>query len=181
MPCYLSKRTVERQTIQAMLQGMDVFLPGLSTWMAAWPQADLEPGTAGWKVGEYAVAQLRHQLFTQQEQMRSLEQQAERLEALYLQEQGAHASNILAVRKEQQQAQSLLTEAHEQIQQLRLTEQNLRQQLQQQQACHARQVQGLEARIADLNRLIARQHLELVDLMGEAYAQTQSLPALPAK
>lgn len=169
MPFCVNKPAAQREAVLALLQGLDSQIHGMAGFWMGWSEADLEPAAAGRKVGEYLageLAQLRGQLVAQERQIASLLQYNERLSA-------ANESSAAA------QGRRELQEAHRQTCQARLNEQTLRQTLQQQQTLHERQIQALEAQLADHRRLIARQHHELVDLMGEAYTQTQPPAELP--
>jgi hypothetical protein len=173
---YVNKLAAQREAVLALLQGMDSHLTGLAGWIADWSETDLEPANVGCKVGEYLageLTQLRRQLAAQDSQIASLLEYSNRLSA------ANETSAAAQVRRELHEARRQLEAAHQQTLQARLNEKTLSETIQQQRIVHERQIQALETQLADHRRLIARQHHELVDLMGEAYTQSQPAVELP--
>lgn len=172
MPFFTSKQDVQRSTLAALLQGLDSVLPGLVGWFAARPNS--EPEALGRQLGENLLAELNSLQSTityQESQIQALNKSVSHLF------DQIHASPTATMRRELEDAKAEAANLQAQLAKAEQAFQELKRQSAQANARHAQQVAQLQDVLADYKRLNARQHLELVDLMGDAYTPTNQPPA----
>jgi t-SNARE complex subunit (syntaxin) len=172
MPFFTSKQDVQRSTIAALLQGLDSVMPGLVGWLVARP--NLEPEALGRQLGENLLAELNRLQSTISYQESQIQALNKSFSHLFDQ---IHASPTAAMRRELEKTKGDAANLQTQLAKAEQALQELKRQNAQANAQHAQQVAQLQAALADYKRLNARQHLELVDLMGDSYTSTNHPPA----
>jgi len=172
MPFFTSKHEIQRATMAAFLDALYNVIPSLAEQLNVKP--DLEPGALGRRLGESLAAELDRLRNT-------LTLQALQIEVMDKNVSGYLAKNQTAstAAMERELAAAKAEAANWRIKFLNAeyTIRELQSQSAEVSAWYACQVEQLQAELADHKRLIARQHLELVDLMGDSYAPSNQAPA----
>ncbi len=172
MPFFTSKQETQRSTVAALLQALDNAFPGLVGRLT--DRSGLAPATIGRLLGETLAAERYRLESTLTLQARQIEVMDKNVSDFLAKNQ---ATPTAAMQRELAAAKAEAGNWRLKFLNAEHTIQELERQRAQASAWHACQVEQLQAELADHKRLIARQHLELVDLMGDSYAPSNQPPA----
>ena len=173
MPFFTNKQDIQCSTVIALLRGLDSTLPGLVERVPIY--TDQAPEDVGRHLGETIVSEFNLLQRTIVAQEGQLEAQAKNM--CHMLEQN-HATPTAATMRELARAKEEVDDLQQQLVKTQQMIETLKRQSALANVQHAKEVEQLQEMLAEYKSLNARQHLELVDLMGDAYTQSQP-PAEP--
>jgi len=174
MPFLTNKQDIQHTTVIALFRGLDSTLPGIVGQASMY--VDQDPEVIGSHLGKALASEfnlLQHTIITQEAQ---LEAQGKNLCCLLEQN---HASPTAAMVRELESTKEEIEDLQKQLGEAQQMIETLKRQSALANAQHAKEVEHLQEMLAEYKSLNARQHLELVDLMGESYTQSQPPAELP--
>ena len=164
------KPEVVKDTASALLQGLEATAPGLGKIGLNFLGQGFRPDEAGWRLGQVIT-----------EKISQLQQEAACLQWRIQQVQQKHAELAgdnqrlrneplrLRIKDLQQENYKLSSRAERTAIQVRQQDETA----QRVQKLHALEVERLQAQVGELQRLVAKQHMQLINLLGDNFTRSE--------